>query len=249
MVGTRRAFVRAGGSAAAAFALGRAQIGNAQSPSASSQATKLIQTPVLTIGYEETGDSQGFPIILLHGFPDDVRAWDDVAPPLVKSGFRVLVPYLRGFGPTRFREAAVPRTGEQAAIGQDLIDFADALHIPRFAVAGFDWGARAGQVAAALHPAPDARNAPTQRDEARGPQGHVDIIAERRSTGCASGRSGLDTRVSMPDNPGVLRRFASRNAGACARGSRVRVRAGRDRVARGRVRAGDPGATARRGEW
>ena len=93
---------------------------------------------MLSIGYEESGSTQGFPIVLLHGFPDDVRAWDDVVPPLVKAGHRVLVPYLRGYGPTRFRDAAGPRMAEQAAIGQDLIDFADALKLPRFAVAGFD---------------------------------------------------------------------------------------------------------------
>jgi pimeloyl-ACP methyl ester carboxylesterase len=149
---TRRTFLHTSGSVAAAFAAGCARIGSAQPQAALTPAAKSIQTPVLTIGYEESGDSQGFPIILLHGFPDDVRAWDGVAPPLVKAGFRVLVPYLRGFGATRFRDAAAPRMGEQAAIGQDLIDFADALHIQRFAVAGFDWGARAGQVAAALHP-------------------------------------------------------------------------------------------------
>jgi len=112
----------------------------------------LIQTPALNIGYEDTGDRQGFPIILLHGFPDDVHAWDQVAPPLVKAGYRVLVPYLRGYGPTRFRDAAAPRMAEQAAIGQDLIDFADALRLPTFAVGGYDWGGRAASIAAALHP-------------------------------------------------------------------------------------------------
>ena len=112
-------------------------------------ASKQIQTPVLDIGYEDHGE--GFPIILLHGFPDDVHAWDDVAPPLVKRGYRVLVPYLRGYGPTRFRDPAAPRMAEQAAIGQDLIDFADALHLQRFAVAGYDWGGRAASIAAALH--------------------------------------------------------------------------------------------------
>jgi len=111
-----------------------------------------VDTPVLTIGYEESGDDGGFPVILLHGFPDDVRAWDDVAPPLVKAGYRVLVPWLRGFGPTRFRNASNPRMAEQAAIGQDVIDFADALKLPRFAVSGFDWGGRAACIAAALHP-------------------------------------------------------------------------------------------------
>src|SRR4029079_5949551 len=109
-----------------------------------------VQTTVLNIGYEESG--QGFPVILLHGFPDDAHAWADVAPPLVKAGYRVLVPYLRGYGPTRFRDPAAPRMAEQAAIGQDVIDFADALRPPRLAVCGFDWGGRAAAIAAALHP-------------------------------------------------------------------------------------------------
>jgi pimeloyl-ACP methyl ester carboxylesterase len=114
--------------------------------------TRTVQTSVLDIAYEESGASQGFPIVLLHGFPDDVRAYDEVAPPLVKAGCRVLVPYLRGYGPTRFRDAAAPRMAEQAAIGQDLIDFADALGLSQFAVAGYDWGGRAAAIAAALYP-------------------------------------------------------------------------------------------------
>ena len=117
---------------------------------ASAQTAKSVRTPVLDIAYEESG--QGFPVILLHGFPDDARAFDDVAPPLVKAGYRVLVPYLRGYGPTRFRDAAAPRMAEQAAIGQDVVDLADALHLRRFAVAGYDWGGRAAAIAAALHP-------------------------------------------------------------------------------------------------
>jgi pimeloyl-ACP methyl ester carboxylesterase len=114
------------------------------------QSSKHIQTPVLDIGYEESG--QGFPVILLHGFPDDAHAWADVAPPLVKAGYRVLAPYLRGYGPTGFRDSNAPRMAEQAAIGQDVIDFADALKIDRFALAGYDWGGRAACIAAALHP-------------------------------------------------------------------------------------------------
>jgi pimeloyl-ACP methyl ester carboxylesterase len=114
-------------------------------------ATKFVDTPVLRIGYEESGTPTGFPVILLHGFPDDIHAFDDVASPLAKAGHRVLVPYLRGFGPTRFRDAVTPRMAEQAAIGQDVIDFADALKLPRFAVAGFDWGGRAAAIASALH--------------------------------------------------------------------------------------------------
>jgi pimeloyl-ACP methyl ester carboxylesterase len=113
---------------------------------------RTIQTPVLNIGLEESGDVQGFPIILLHGFPDDVRAWDEVAPPLASKGYRVIVPYLRGYGSTRFREPSAPRMAEQAAISQDLVDLADALGLSRFAVAGYDWGNRAACIAAALHP-------------------------------------------------------------------------------------------------
>jgi pimeloyl-ACP methyl ester carboxylesterase len=113
--------------------------------------TKSIATPTLKITYEESGPSQGFPILLLHGFPDDVRAWDQVVPPLTKAGHRLLVPYLRGYGPTQFIDVSAPRMGEQAAIGQDVIDFADALHLDRFAVAGYDWGGRAAAIAAALH--------------------------------------------------------------------------------------------------
>jgi len=114
--------------------------------------TRSIQTPILNIAYEESGNAQGFPIVLLHGFPDDAHAFDHVAPPLAKAGYRVLAPYLRGYGPTRFRDAAAPRMAEQAAIGQDLIDFADALGLKQMALAGYDWGGRAAAIAAALHP-------------------------------------------------------------------------------------------------
>jgi pimeloyl-ACP methyl ester carboxylesterase len=111
---------------------------------------KSVDTSVLRIGYEESGSAGGFPVILLHGFPDDVRAWDEVIPPLVKAGYRVLVPYLRGYGSTKFRDAAGAKMAEQAAIGQDVIDFADALKLSKFAVAGFDWGGRAACIAAAI---------------------------------------------------------------------------------------------------
>jgi len=115
------------------------------------QTAKFVDTAVLRIAYEESGPAQGFPIILLHGFPDDVHAFDDVTPPLAKAGYRTLVPYLRGYGPTRFRDASGPRMAEQAAIGQDVVDFADALGLRRFAVAGYDWGGRAAAIASALH--------------------------------------------------------------------------------------------------
>ncbi len=113
---------------------------------------RSVRTPVLDIAYQEAGDPSGFPVILLHGFPDDAHAYDGVAPLLARAGYRSLAVYLRGYAPTKFLDRSAPRTAEQAAIGQDVIDFADALKLPRFAVAGFDWGGRAAGVAAALHP-------------------------------------------------------------------------------------------------
>ena len=150
MMQNRRRFLKMAGLAGAAWAGTSRRLASGQSV-AMPQAL-LVDTPTLRIGYEVTGPPDGFPIILLHGFPDDVRAFDAVVPPLANAGYRAFVPYLRGYGPTRFRDAAAPRMAEQAAIGQDVIDFADALRLPRFAVAGYDWGGRAAAIAAALHP-------------------------------------------------------------------------------------------------
>ncbi len=111
-----------------------------------------VRTPTLEIGYEAHGDAARFPVILLHGFPDDVRAWDAVAPPLAAAGYRVLVPYLRGYGPTHFRDPAAPRMAQQAAIAQDLVDFMDALDLERVGLAGYDWGGRAACITAILAP-------------------------------------------------------------------------------------------------
>ncbi len=113
---------------------------------------RLVRTPVLEIAYEAHGEPQGFPVVLLHGFPDDVRAWDGVAPALAAAGSRVLVPYLRGYGPTRFLDPAAPGMAQQAAIGQDLLDFMDALALPRVALAGYEWGGRAACIAALVAP-------------------------------------------------------------------------------------------------
>ena len=110
-----------------------------------------VRTPVLEVAYEESGDPAGLPVILLHGFPYDVRAYDEVVGPLADAGLRVVVPYLRGFGGTRLRGATV-RSGQQAALGQDLLDLMDALEIERAIVAGYDWGGRAACIAAALWP-------------------------------------------------------------------------------------------------
>jgi pimeloyl-ACP methyl ester carboxylesterase len=113
---------------------------------------KTVRTPTLEIAYEESGPAAGPPVVLLHGFPDDVRAYDGVAPPLAAAGRRVLVPYLRGYGPTRFLDPRTPRSGQQAALGYDLLDFLDALDIKRAALAGYDWGGRAACIVAALWP-------------------------------------------------------------------------------------------------
>src|SRR5882672_11727337 len=113
---------------------------------------KTARTAVLDIAYEESGPADGKPVILLHGFPDDIHAYADVAPPLAAAGWRVIVPYLRGYGPTRFLDPATPRSGQQGALGKDLLDLMDALGLGRAALVGYDWGGRACCVVAALWP-------------------------------------------------------------------------------------------------
>ena len=113
---------------------------------------KSIRTDVLEVAYDEHGPADGPPVILLHGFPYDAHAYDEVAPLLAADGNRVLVPWLRGYGPTRFLKTETPRSGEQAALGNDLRQFMDALAIGRAALGGYDWGGRAACVVAALWP-------------------------------------------------------------------------------------------------
>lgn len=113
---------------------------------------KNIVAGVLDISYLETGPADGPVVILLHGFPYDIRAYDEVAARLAQAGCRCIVPYLRGYGPTRFIDAATPRSGEQAALGADLLALLDALGIGKAVLAGYDWGGRAACVVAALWP-------------------------------------------------------------------------------------------------
>jgi len=113
---------------------------------------KHIRTATLDVAYEESGGASGAPVLLLHGWPYDPRCYDDVVPPLVTAGCRVIVPYLRGFGATRFFSADTPRSGQQAALGNDLRELLDALGIARATLAGYDWGGRAACIVAALWP-------------------------------------------------------------------------------------------------
>jgi pimeloyl-ACP methyl ester carboxylesterase len=111
-----------------------------------------IRTGALEIAYEESGPADGAPVVLLHGWPYDPRVYDEVAPPLLAAGCRAIVPYLRGFGPTQFLSAQTPRSGQQAALGKDLLDLMDALALPQAALVGYDWGGRAACIVAALWP-------------------------------------------------------------------------------------------------
>ena len=145
---SRRGF----GTRAISSALGLAASHTAAQP-VGPQVTMLhLRTDILEIACEALGPESGPAVILLHGFPDDPRAWDGVAAPLAEAGCRVYVPFLRGYGPTRFLSAETPRSGEQAALGHDLAALMDALRISRAVLAGYDWGGRAACVVAALWP-------------------------------------------------------------------------------------------------
>ena len=111
-----------------------------------------VDAGVLAIAYLQAGPVDGPPVLLMHGFPYDIQAYAEVVPLLAAQGCRVLVPYLRGFGLTRFLSSDTPRSGEQAALGADLLALLDALAIPRAVLAGYDWGGRAACVVAALWP-------------------------------------------------------------------------------------------------
>lgn len=116
------------------------------------QPLHTVEAGVLSVAYHQAGPADGPPVVLMHGFPYDIHAYAEVVPRLAAAGCRVLVPYMRGYGPTRFLRDDTPRSGEQAAFGADLLAFLDALAIPRAVLAGYDWGGRACCVVAALWP-------------------------------------------------------------------------------------------------
>lgn len=124
----------------------------ATAPKPSATVPEHVDAGSLRVAYESSGDPDGWPVVLLHGFPYDARAYDAVAPILAAAGARVIVPWLRGYGPTSFLSAATPRSGEQAALGADLLALLDALGIEAAVLAGYDWGGRAACVVAALWP-------------------------------------------------------------------------------------------------
>ena len=115
-------------------------------------ALKQIEAGVLTIGYAEAGSADGPVVILLHGWPYDIYAFADVVPVLASAGFRVIAPWLRGYGTTRFLSGDTPRNGQQGALATDVIALMDALKIDKAVVAGFDWGARTADIVAAIWP-------------------------------------------------------------------------------------------------
>src|SRR5205085_9532227 len=113
---------------------------------------KQIDAGLLNVGYAEAGKSDGPAVMLLHGWPYDIHSYVDVAPRLAQAGYRVIVPYLRGYGTTRFLSSDTFRNGQQSVVAVDLIALLDALKIERAILAGFDWGARTADIIAALWP-------------------------------------------------------------------------------------------------
>ena len=112
----------------------------------------VVETETLSVAYEESGPIDGTAVLLMHGFPYDPQSFAEVAPMLAAAGLRVIVPYLRGYGPTRFLSAGAMRAGQQAALTRDALDLMDALGISRAIVSGFDWGGRSACCLAALAP-------------------------------------------------------------------------------------------------
>jgi pimeloyl-ACP methyl ester carboxylesterase len=141
-------FLSASASAQTSSASGSAKAGG----NTSFAALKQINAGQLNVGYAEAGSADGKPVILLHGWPYDIHAFVDVAPILASSGYRVIIPHLRGYGTTAFLSDATLRNGQPVAVSADIIALMDALKIEKATLAGFDWGARSADIIAALWP-------------------------------------------------------------------------------------------------
>jgi pimeloyl-ACP methyl ester carboxylesterase len=148
---TALGFVAAQLGAAAAFAQNNAP-GRGTTSTGSFGPLKRVNTGVLSIAYAEAGPADGPPVLLLHGWPYDIHSFVDVAPILANAGYRVLIPYLRGYGETRFLSSDTPRNGQPAALATDAINFLDALRIQKVIVAAFDWGGGIANIMAFLWP-------------------------------------------------------------------------------------------------
>jgi pimeloyl-ACP methyl ester carboxylesterase len=138
--------------AAAAMTITSATLVSSAAKAAPQPVLRHVQAGVLDVAYTEFGPATGDPVLLFHGWPYDIHAFDEVAPILAARGYRVIVPFLRGYGPTRFLSAETVRNGEPAALAMDAIALMDALKIGRAILGGFDWGARTADIVAALWP-------------------------------------------------------------------------------------------------
>ena len=160
LINRRRGFMISSASALAGLSLGRLLISDAHAAEAAGQAAgageftnlKSIDAGDLRVVYADVGPAGGPVVVLLHGWPYDIHAFVDVAPRLVAAGYRVIVPYLRGYGGTRFLSADTPRNAQQAAVAQDILSLMDALKIQQAVIGAFDWGARTACIMAALWP-------------------------------------------------------------------------------------------------
>lgn len=150
----RRRFIAAASMTVAAARLGMIDSAKAQTGKANTSfgPLKQIDAGVLNVGYAETGPADGRAVILLHGWPYDIHSYVEVAPLLASKGYRVVIPYLRGYGTTRFLSDATLRNGQQSALALDVVALMDALKIEKAILAGFDWGARNAGIVAALWP-------------------------------------------------------------------------------------------------
>ena len=140
------------GAAAATVTAAGAGVNRSAASAAPLEAVKRVRAGVLDVAYAELGPKSGEPVLLFHGWPYDIRSFGEVAPILAQRGHRVIVPFLRGYGPTRFLSADTMRNGQPAALAQDAAALMDALNIGQAVIGGFDWGARIGDIVAALWP-------------------------------------------------------------------------------------------------